>query len=299
LGRAKRQAGAYTTCGMHPFIGKHRAIGVFVSYGLLAVLLAAAGPARAWGPATHAYIASQVFPNAPPTALFGAMAADMNDFSAWNDSLASNFKHLTHFEAGLLPSSPFQLGMLTHSSDWGGDSYAHAYFHVPTDKLYPMCLYEQLSREIGISMNDAEDVIETLMDYVICRDLGPAFIQRIADAADAAGPAEEQALIDAFTEPLMQKMPEFSRDRAVDSIRLMFRCDKSMLKQTAELMSMPAESLLRIAPILLAAGLDMDSAKAVRAVQYSIELCADWRPHLDEISQEIAAKMKTLHLIGE
>jgi hypothetical protein len=137
------------------------------------------------------------------------------------------------------------------------------------------------------------------MYYVICRDLGPAFIGRIAEAADAAGPAEEQALLDAFTEPLMKEMPEFSRDRAVDSILLMFRCDKTILKETAELMSMPGESLLRIAPVLLAAGLDMDAAKAARSVQYGVELCADWRPHLDEISQAIAGKMKTLRLIGE
>ncbi len=284
---------------MYPLVGKHRATGVFVSYGLLAVLLVAAGSAWAWGPVTHAYIASQVFTDAPPTALFGAMAADMNEFSGWNKALDKHFKHLTHFEAARLPSSPFQRGMLTHSSDWGGDSYAHAYFHIPTDKQYPMCIYKQLSSDVGISMNDAEDVIETLMDYVICRDLGPAFIRRIAEAADAVGPAEEQALIEAFTEPLMQEMPEFSRERAEDAIRLMFRCDKTLLKETAELMSMPCESLLRIAPVLLAAGLDMNAAKAVRAVQCAIELCADWRPHLDAISQEIAAKMKTLDLVGE
>ena len=284
---------------MHPLVGKHRATGVFASYGLLAVLLAATGSAQAWGPVTHAYIASQVFPNAAPAALFGAMAADMNDFSAWDDALASNFKHLTHFEAGRLSPSPFQLGMLTHNSDWGGDSYAHAYFHVPTDKLYPLRIYEQLSREVGISMNDAEDVIETLMDYVICRDLGPTYIRRIAEAADAAGPAEEQALVDAFTEPLMQKMPEFSRDQAVDAIRLMFQCDKILLKGTAELMSLPDKSLLSSAPLLLAAGSGMDIAKAGRCVQRSIDLCADWRANLDAQSREIATQMRALHLINE
>lgn len=264
----------------------------------VAFLAMATSSAWAWGPVAHAYIAAQAIKDAPPIALFGAMAADMNDFSAWNDALAHRVKHLTHFEADRLPISPFRLGMLTHSSDWGADSYAHAYFHMPTDKLYPMCLYERLSHEVDISMNDAEDVIETLMDYVICRDMGAPFIRRIAEAAEAAGPNEEQALIDGFAEPLLKDMPAFNRDRAEESLRLMFRCDKAMLKGTAELMTMPNDSLLRIAPVLLAAGTGIDSAKAERTVQYGIALCTDWRPQLDQIARAIAAKMAELQLIA-
>ena len=291
--------GSYIARGVYSSVSRYYARGALASCGLLAVLVAAAWPAQAWGPITHAYIGSQVFPNAPPLALFGAMAADMNDFNGFNEKLGGCFKHFTHFEANRLAPSPFQLGMLTHNSSWGGDSYAHAYFHVPTDKVYPMRIYEQLSRDTGISMNDAEDIIETMMDYVICRDLGPGFIHRIAEAADAAGPAEEQALVDAFTEPLMQKMPEFSRDQAVDAIRLMFQCDKILLKGTAELMSLPDKSLLSSAPLLLAAGSGMDIAKAGRCVQRSIDLCADWRANLDAQSREIATQMRALHLINE
>ena len=289
----------YTACHMYSLIGAHRARGGFVSCGLLVVLLTAAWPAEAFGPITHAYIAMQVFPDAPPSALFGAMAADMNDFDGWNNKLGSRFKHFTHAGADRLPPSPFQWGLLTHNSSWGADSYAHAYFHLPTEKLYPLRLYEQLSRDTAISMNDAEDVIETILDYVICRDLGSAFIHRIAEAADAVGPAEEQALIDAFAEPLSQEVPELTRDRAADSIRMMFQCDKTFLKGMAELMALPGTSLLATAPVLLAAGLNMNPALASRCVQRAVELCADWRVHLDEISREIAAHMQLLHRIGK
>ena len=270
-----------------------------MSCGLLVVLIAAAWPAEAFGPVTHAYIAMQVFPDASPPALFGAMAADMNDFNGWNEKLGGRFKHLTHAEADCLPPSPFQLGMLTHNSSWGADSYAHAYFHLPTEKLYPLRIYEQLSRDTSISMNDAEDIIETLLDYVICRDLGPAFIQRISEAAEAVGLAEEQALVDAFAEPLSQEAPGLTRDQAADSIRMMFQCDKTFLKGMAELMSLPGTSLLATAPVLLAAGLNMKTTQANQCVQRAVELCADWRVHLDEISREIAAKMRSLRLINE
>jgi len=269
-----------------------------ISVGVTVFLAMLAYPAQAWGPITHAYIVCQAVPDAPPIALFGAMSADMNDCSGWGWALGKHFKRLTHFEAGLIAPSPFQLGLLTHNSEWGGDSYAHAYFHTPTDKLYPMRIFEQLSRETGISMNDAEDFIETLMDYVICRDLGLAFVHRIAEAANAAGAQEEQMLIDAFTQPLMDKMPELGREQAVDLIRSIFRCDAAFLRQTAELMTMPSESLMRIAPTLLAAGSGIDMAKAAQCVQRGVELCADWRGHLDEISKQMAEKMQSLGLLG-
>jgi hypothetical protein len=266
---------------------------------LLAVLLAGPWPALAWGPITHAYIAAQAIPNAPPAALFGAMCADMNDFNGWNEKLGSKMKGLTHFNADLVVRSPFQLGLLTHNSSWGGDSYAHAYFHVPTDKLYPLRVYEQLSQETGITMNEAEDFIETIMDFVICRDLDAAFAARIVEAADAVGETEEHALVDAFAEPLTKEMPELSHDQATDAIRMMFQCDKLFLKRMGELSAMPAELFIDAAPRLLAAGSGMDVTKARRCVQRGIELCADWRAHLDEQSREIAAKMRALGLIAE
>jgi len=262
------------------------------SRAIALLFLAATGPAWAYGPLTHAYIALQIYPDAPPQLLYGAMAADMNSFNGGNEAVASAMKTLTHFNAQLLAPSPFQLGMLTHNSTWGADSYAHAYFHIPTDKLYPMRLFEQLSTETGISMNDAEDMIETLMDVVICRDLGEPFITRVKQAIESAGPAEEQAVVDAFTIPLSQKVPELSPERTQTLLRTMFQCDKRTLRATANLLSLRFESLTQLAPALLAPAFHINMAKAEQCTRRAFELCTGWRPNLDAQAQAIAAHTK-------
>jgi hypothetical protein len=263
----------------------------FVGPVFVAVVFLLGGHAQAFGPVTHAYIASQVIRDAPGAALFGAMAADMNDLDGWNDKLGSCVKHFTHFEADKLSPSPFQRGLLTHNSSWGADSYAHAYFHMPTEKLYPLRVYEQLSQEFGITMNNAEDIIEAVIDYVVCRDLGPAFMQKLIDACDAVGPAEEQALVAAFAKPVSEKMPEFTEIAAARVLGVMFEGDKYFLKRTAEFMCLPDKTLVGIAPLLFSAGFNMDMDRAGRLVRRAVELCGDWRPHIDDIAREIATKM--------
>jgi len=268
---------------------KRISLGVFLS-----AMLFAAVPAHAWGPITHAYIAMQVFPDAPPVLLFGAMVADMNGFSGLGEKGESSLKHLTHREAKLVAQSPLRQGLLTHDADWGADSYAHAYFHLPTTKLYPLRIYEQLSSETGITMNNAEDVIETLVDYVICRDLGREFTRKILTAANAAGPAEEQALVDAYTGPYMERMQGLTREQAESAIRRAFRCEKAALQWTACFMLTSDKYQRAFAPymIWLGTGIPYDISGA--CTERAIALCADWKPNLDQIAREMADKMREL-----
>lgn len=264
-----------------------------------AALFAPARPAAAWGPVTHAYMVLQIFPNAPPQAVFGAMAADMNDFAGWMPGLGACFKQLTHSESRHLRLSPFRLGMLTHNAEWGADSYAHAYFHLPTEKKYPMVLFEQLSHDTGITMHQAEDCIETVMDYVVARDLGPTFIARVAAAADAAGPNEEYDLVQAYTARVMQAIPQCSREQAAGAIRALFHSMKLFLANVAVLLSLPDRSLQHIGPTLLAAGLNMSMAQAAKSFDRAVCLCADWREHVDQISQDIAGEFRTFRFLCE
>lgn len=264
---------------------------------LLAAALLSALPAQAWGPMTHAYIASQIFRDAPPALLFGAMVADMDGFSGLGEKGDSSIKHLTHREAKLLAPSPFRLGLLTHDGDWGADSYAHAYFHMPTEKLYPLRVYQQLSSETGITMNNAEDVTETVVDYVICRDLGRPFVQKILDAVNAVGPAEEQALVDAYAGPLMERMPELTRERAEKTLRKAFQCEKVALRFTAAFMLLSDKVQRALWPYMISLGVDIKIATAEKCTQRGIELCADWRPNLDQIAREMGAKMREIKLL--
>ena len=264
---------------------------------LLAAALLPALPAHAWGPMTHAYIASQIFPDAPPVLLFGAMVADMNGFSGLGEKGDSSLKHLTHREAKLLAPSQFKLGLLTHDGDWGADSYAHAYFHMPAEKLYPLRIYEQLSNETGITMNNAEDVIETVVDYVICRDLGRPFVKKILDAVNAAGPAEEQALVDAYAGPFMERVPELTREQAEKSIRKAFQCEKAALRFTAAFMLLSDKLQRTLWPYMISLGVDISFATGEKCTQRGIELCADWQPNLAQIAREMAAKMRELKFL--
>ncbi len=261
---------------------------------LLAGALLFALPAHAWGPVTHAYIALQIFPDAPPALLFGAMVADMNGFSGLGGKGDSTLKHLTHREAERLAPSPFQRGLLTHDSDWGGDSYAHAYFHQPTDKLYPLRVFEQLSGETGITMNNAEDLIESVMDYVICRDMGRGFVRKLLDAVNAAGPAEEQALVDAYAVPLTERMPELTREKAEMAIRRAFRFEKTALKWTACFMLTSDKYQRALAPCMISLGTGIRFAVAGECTRRGIALCADWRTNLDRIALEMGDKMREL-----
>ncbi len=264
---------------------------------LLAASLLAALPAHAFGPMTHAYIASQIFPDAPPALLFGAMVADMNEFSGLGEEGSSALKHLTHREAKLLAPSPFALGLLTHDADWGADSYAHAYFHLPTEKKYPLRVYEQLSSEKGITMNNAEDVIETLIDYVICRDLGRPFVRKILDAVNDVGPAEEQALVDAYTGPLMERMPQLTREKAEKTLRKAFQCERAALKCTACFMLVSDKVQQALAPYMIALGAGIGFSISGECTERGIELCADWKPSLDQIALEMGAKMRELKFV--
>jgi hypothetical protein len=252
--------------------------------------------ASAWGPFTHAYIAIQIFPDAPPKALFGAMAADMNAFAS-EPVIDSSFKRLTHNKADLLSPTLFRLGLLTHNAEWGADSYAHAYFNDPSEKPYPYRIFNQLSHEMAISINDAEDIIEAVMDFVICRDLGIKFTKSISDAIAVVGEDEEQALVEAYTAPLCHQIEGLSSSQGKRSIRNMFRCDKASLKYLAIFMALPETLLLKIGPYLLAPSLHMEPEKMDLCVKRGIELCADWRTNLDSISEEIASEMHALHLL--
>jgi hypothetical protein len=263
---------------------------VFRLIVLIAMTLAVSQSATAWGPFTHAYIALQVMPDAPPQALFGAMAADMNSFTASKET-NSACKYFTHHQASLVAPSPFQSGMLTHNGDWGADSYAHGYFKSTSTKSYPYRIFEQLSSETGISINDAEDIIETVMDYVICRDRGPRFTARIAEAATAAGADDEQAMVDAFAEPLRERAKELTSVRAQWALRTMFRCDKILLRYLASCMSLPDTFLHDAGVYVLGHKFHMEPSKTEACVNRAFELCADWQPNLDAISEAIAAEM--------
>lgn len=256
--------------------------GLMVAAGLLAASCAAG-----WGPVTHAYLARQAMAEAGASALAGAMCPDMNGFLLGERKLASNLKRLTHTAAGGLPASAFRGGMLTHNSEWGGDRYAHAYHYHPEENGYPHSIFKLFSEETGVSINEAEDVIEMVMDYVIARDMGAGFVRELAAAADAAGAQEEDMLAQAFAAPLAAAVQMENPAEAAKAIRSCFRSHQAFLGQLARGFLMPDEAQR----ILLRLFMPPHAGDADKTLQRAIELCADWRTQLDRIAGEIRSAL--------
>jgi len=147
-----------------------------------------AGPAAAWGPATHAVIMTgvgQARGVTAPTdylylqAVYGAIAPDL----AWlaSDPLRTNLAAATHDEPGYLEpwrnartsvERAFALGWLSHNQAWGADYYAHVGnpFLGTWPAAGPGYVVERagvLAAACDISEEVAHDYIEVAIDLLL------------------------------------------------------------------------------------------------------------------------------------
>lgn len=258
---------------------------------LMGILLSVSDAAHAWGPATHLYIAQRIFPDASPELLFGAMSADMFDFAIFNRSLKAEFKRMTHGEAERLPACDMRTGLLTHNRYWGADAYAHAYGDPNTTMLYPKRIIKALSKEEDISLHQAEDCIEMILEYMVRRDQGPALAETVRACAQAATPQCEQALVDTYAPLLAERVSGLDRGQAEDAIRLMFCGYRTFLEQYAILMLESDASRDVLVPKMLAAALSVQPDKAERCFRKAVELCSNWREEMEPIAAAIRLKM--------
>jgi len=250
--------------------------------------------AFAWGPATHLYIAYRIFGEDQPASLYGSMVPDMCDIEVFNRAAKGAFKHITHYDYDRLAPSPFARGFATHNQKWGGDSYAHAYLVKELTAEYPKVIFEQLSRETGISVHQAEDCIEMVLEYAIRRDLGPEFGKLVASSPDAVGKAEEDALVKAFAKPFSEKVAGLSEAEAAEHIRIMFSCHRLLTKCYGRLMTLDEELLRPLGPVAVMIYLKTSKDRANTIFERACELCEDWQEHLDIIADEIAVHVKSM-----
>ncbi len=265
-----------------------------VRFGIAAITLFAAAAASAWGPAAHWYLARKALPGAQPSALFGAMAADMNDCEWRNRAVAGAFKRLAHDHSEYLSPSAFRLGLLTHNAQWGADAYAHAYGHDDTSKPYPADRIRLLSKKMGLSMGDAEDVFEASMELAIRLSWGPSLGAEMQRCAESVGPREETWLVDAYAAPLMERVPGLSRASAEEAIRRMFRCYRILVRDYGALLSRGDPSLRLLAPRIYGMAFGFDRERANQCLACALSLCLDWRDQLDAIAAAMKPELERL-----
>jgi hypothetical protein len=253
----------------------------------IAIVVGYGASAYAWGPLTHAYVAQRIFPQASARVLFGAASADMFDFAFFNRPLRTQFKRLTHFETDRIELSAFRLGMLTHNQAWGADAYAHAYGKPGSNKPFPRLMFEKFSRDTGLTMQQAEDILEITMEYVLRTEAGPPLGARVTAWADAVGQEEENALLAAFAETLCRRVPGLAPRDAAESIQEMFRRYREFLQWYGRLLSMDDAELHKIPGLVFSVMFDVDRTTAERWFARAVELCAKHRPELDQMADAI------------
>ncbi|MFP4501715.1 MAG: hypothetical protein ACLFTT_11995 [Candidatus Hydrogenedentota bacterium] len=254
--------------------------------------------AWAWGPGTHVYIMELVAPQAPDLAFYGAMLPDCNATLFNTPEINRALKRLLHDEFGLLPPSALRTGLATHNSRWGADYFAHLIYHPEdpaSDSAYATQKIRQLVAEFGITISQAEDVLELTVDYLVRMDHGPAFAARIARVASQVGTRPEEALVDAYTEPLRARVPRLTEAEAAYHIRRATQAFRSLATLYGEQMQQEDEAITAAIPALLAGHLDTDTPAARMYFERTVELCEDdYGAALRAIALRIGTKLDAM-----
>lgn len=261
---------------------------------IVAVLCACCFDVYAWGPAAHAYVAKKVVGGPWLGAMYGAMLPDMFDLASTHD-IKSKTQRLTHFEYyRLSAATPFAVGFATHNGDWGADHYSHGYYNPSQPDTYLTTRMKQFAAEFGRTVNDGETVMEAVVDYMIRKDLGPEWGSLLAKSVDAAGAPEEQAIADAFAQPLSERVPGLSVSDADSALRRMFRKHRIVTRFYGQQLALQDDAYVRavLAQALMAA-LTVDPEMAEAYITRAEEMCADYQVELDRIAGEVRAEIES------
>lgn len=256
----------------------------------LAVFILLSPAAWAWGPSTHAYIASCVTEGQNLSVIFGAMLPDCNAIIRDNATEASQMNAMTHREFDRLAPSALATGFKTHNGIWGADSYAHLIFTPDPEEIYSVVKIRQLSDEFGIATSKAEDVFEMCVDVQMRLILGPSWGELLERAANAAGAAHEQAMVDAYASELAARAG-LSQEEAESDIRMAFQGFKSLATTFGQQLQLDELGIHTVIPPVLAIYLGCDEATATTYYNRGLEITTDVMTEMDRICAEIKLQM--------
>jgi len=251
-----------------------------------------AAEAHAFGPGVHAYIALRLLHSVPSSGVYGAMAADMNGILRGDPAAASTMQRLTHYEFGLLAPSLSATGWASHNGAWGADRVAHEYLRSGHDpEAYFTRKIRTLSEREGITQFQAEDLFDAALDLTLAQRVGPELGIAVAESAELAGKAEEDALATAFTGPLAERAGLDPAD-AESRIRWAHRCMKSGLIVYGRILERDRGYQRPIADFLAARHFKWPPAEARAHLDTALELAEDCIPELDALADALAQRMR-------
>jgi len=178
--------------------------------------------AQAFGPGTHFYVSQRILGPGQEAAWFAAALPDCEGFAS-TSQIKSAMKSLTHHHWYHMPRTPFGIGFSLHNGDWGADYYAHNYYHPEIPPSFMALNMKEFSEISGCALGDAEALFEAMYDYVLRRDLGPAYGTIIYEAAVLANQAAyRDQFVRAYAEPLRERVPSLTRTAAETELAMMY-----------------------------------------------------------------------------
>jgi len=252
-------------------------------------MLALCLPAQAWAPVTHAYLAERITGHCDPEIMYGATMVDFHGTLIANKKADKALKRIAHDEFHRLEPSKFAVGFATHNALWGADYYAHLYYDKSAEPIYSTLKIRQLSREFGISMQQAEDSFEGVIEFMIRIEYGPQLGQIMAQGARDT---HEEELAKAFAAPLA-KRTGMSVEQAASEIRKAAR-GFQVLANTYAKQLVRDDAYLRFLAVLAIQGyLGGSHDDAERYFTRVIELCQDdYQAEMDRIVRNIRERMR-------
>lgn len=247
--------------------------------------------AWAWGPSTHAHIASCVTEGQNLSVLFGSMLPDCSAVIRDNSAEAYQFNRLTHREFDLLEKSALKTGFKTHNGIWGADYYAHLIYSPVPEEIYSVVKIRQLMQEFGITTSQAEDVFEMCVDIQMRLFYGPSWGALMEQAANASGAEHEQIMVDTYAAELADRVDGLTLGEAEEDIRNAVRGYKSLTITMGEQLQLSEAEIHEVIPPLLALYLDCDVDMAEVYYTRGLELTADCMPEMDRICAAIKEEM--------
>lgn len=237
---------------------------------LLACLVACPFGAWAWGPLTHAYIASCVTNSENYDLIFGSGAPDLNGMIDGNPAEAGALRSLSHHDFERLAPSAFTTGFTTHNESWGADSYAHS------DGTYASDMMAKLEEDLSITASQAHTLFESCIDMQIRLAHGPGWGTLLAESARASGTANEDLMVNAYAGELAARVTGLTTSQAAEDIRKAMQSLRSKTITLGNLMAKESPGEIEVYSLpILASYLGVSTGTARTYYEYAMAATED------------------------
>jgi len=205
--------------------------------------------------------------------VYGAMAPDICQGILFDPNAKNHLANLTHAAANDLPAGEFATGFATHNGHWGGDHYAHAHHNPNNPPNYATRKILRIREEFDLSSQEGEGALDIVMDFLVRREFGPQLAELIVDSCH--GGTRAGVLVDAFANPLAERVPGMSVETAERAIRQAAWVFRIGARVYGRQLAQDEETLRTLAAQAIRIYFRCDIETAQARLDWAIALCED------------------------